>query len=405
MSEIHVIGVEPQGLSQEQMGIVAACGTIVVSRRFRNLIADCDGEIVPIAPVKEALDVIAERVKTGDVAVLASGDPLFFGIGRTLVERFGADTVVIHPVLSAMQLHCARFREPWDDAAFFSLHGRETEDVPALLLQSPKTVVFTDNYSRPDAIARLLLDYCRDIGDDELAAGITVKVGESLGSPDEKLVSGSLAEICNREFADLNIMLLKWPGRRRVGAASVFGLSEADISHSRGLITKSEVRAVALHSLQLPADGVFWDVGAGSGSVSLEAGRFCPQCRVFAVERHSEELANIRRNIRRYRAYNIKVVAGEAPDVLEGLPAPDRVFVGGSGGRLPEIVATVAARLKKQGRIVITAVTRETIELAPRILRESGFFVTSSTVQVTRRDMASGVEKTLNPITIFVGSK
>ncbi len=118
-----------------------------------------------------------------------------------------------------------------------------------------------------------------------------------------------------------------------------FGLTEDSIQHSRGLITKNEVRAATLHQLQLPRKGVFWDIGAGSGSLSIEAARANPHLTVYAIEHKEEELENIKNNIVKFGCYNIVPIFGRAPEALVALPDPDRVFIGGSSGSLPDIVA------------------------------------------------------------------
>ncbi|HDO29451.1 MAG TPA: precorrin-6Y C5,15-methyltransferase (decarboxylating) subunit CbiT, partial [Desulfobacteraceae bacterium] len=195
---------------------------------------------------------------------------------------------------------------------------------------------------------------------------------------------------------------------RPAPAASIspLGLSEAEISHSRGLITKDEVRAATLHRLGLPGTGVFWDVGAGSGSVSIEAARLCPGLHLFAVEKEEEQLANIRKNIARFETFNVQPVAGSAPAVLAGLPDPDRVFIGGSGGRLAEIIEVAAGRLQGAGRIVVNCVTGRTRKEAPELLHRHGCRVRMSELQISRHQNGGNNQWIdLNPITIVTGIK
>ena len=194
-------------------------------------------------------------------------------------------------------------------------------------------------------------------------------------------------------------MLVEQPARPEVCR---FGLGEDEIRHSRGLITKDEVRAAALHRLRLPATGVFWDIGGGSGSVSLEAARFCPELSVYTVERHPAEQANIRANIRTYGAYTIHLVDGEAPAALANLPDPDRVFIGGSGGQLEAILTAVVPRLRPGGRLVVSAVLARTETTARRVLAQLCRRVTSATLAVTRHE-PGGPDRVLNPITFITG--
>ncbi len=405
MSKIIIAGVSGARLDDEQRQALTACTVVVASTRYRHLAEALGCEVLPIAPVRDALDGIAARLVDGDsIGVLASGDPLFFGIARTLIDRFGPDLVEILPAISSLQLACARFKIPWDDIRVVSLHGREADHLPGWLLSAPKVAVFTDNRLSPDRVADNLLRYLESIGAAGIIAGCRILVAENLGLADERLVQGSLAEIAAQSFGDLNVMLLVRPAP--AAPASPLGLSEAEISHSRGLITKDEVRAVTLHRLRLPGTGVFWDVGAGSGSVSIEAARLCPGLHLFAVEKEEEQLANIRKNITRFETFNVQPVAGPAPAVLAGLPNPDRVFIGGSGGRLAEIIGAAAGRLNEEGRIVVNCVTGRTRKEAPELLHRHGFSVLMSEVKISRRQNGGNNQWIdLNPIIIVTGIK
>jgi precorrin-6Y C5,15-methyltransferase (decarboxylating) len=198
------------------------------------------------------------------------------------------------------------------------------------------------------------------------------------------------------------MMLVEQPPRAEILR---FGLREDEIRHSRGLITKDEVRAATLHRLRLPATGFFWDIGGGSGSVSLEAARLNPGLAVHTVEKNPEALENIRANIRTYGAYNIHLISGEAPEALIGLPAPDRIFIGGSGQRLEAIIETAVDRLAKGGRIVINAVLAATETTALHCLQRLQLKVASSTLAVTRREYPGGAPRVFNPITLITGDK
>ena len=231
------------------------------------------------------LDQVEEAFESGNVAVLASGDPLFFGIGRSLIERFGPARIKVHPALSSVQLACARFRLPWDDLALVSLHGRVDPDIAGRVLRHDRVLLLTGGGNSPDSVAAELLATLSEFEDSERIQAIRIRVAENLGLADERLLAGTLAETAGRNFAPLNLMLVEQPAALRPFR---FGLIEDEIVHSRGLITKDEVRAATLHRLRLPLSGVFWDIGGGSGSVSLEAARLCPDLRIQTVEKHPE---------------------------------------------------------------------------------------------------------------------
>jgi len=186
----------------------------------------------------------------------------------------------------------------------------------------------------------------------------------------------------------------------------VFGLTEEEIAHSRGLITKDEVRAVTLHTLRLPSTGVLWDIGAGSGSISVAAARMHPDLTVFAVDQHPEAFANVKKNIRQFGCYNIIPIQGEATEVLNSLPDPDRVFVGGSGGKLPAIIGQAAHRLPSGGRMVVNGVIGATVAEAPQCMAMHGLQVDLTRVQIERTTFPKTESgKVLNPITVMTGRK
>ncbi len=411
MSEILIFGVSNDQLPEEQRELIHGCSAAVVSKRHASLLDGISIHKIGIAPIKEMVFALAVALEKGDVAVLASGDPLFFGIGRTLINRFGHERVQIFPALSAVQLACARFKLAWDDLTFFSLHGRDPSDLAGRILPHARVMLFTDHRNSPDQIAASLLAVLQEHGDNNRISRIRIRVAENLGLTGERLTTGNLADIAQQRFAPLNMMLVEQiePTEDTQQSAAtrnpVFGLQENEISHSRGLITKDEIRAVILHRLRLPKDGVLWDVGGGSGSISVEAARLCPGLRVYTIEQKQEGQENIRANIVRFNLYNIHLIHGQAPEALVDLPAPDRVFIGGSSGLLAEIIHPCAERLADGGRLVASAVLKKTAEQAPRLMTQNGLDVDVRTIAVTRKTGQGQPETTLNPITIITGKK
>jgi len=398
---IHIIGMGSHGLDATHKELLRNCALIVGSKRLLHLVAGLDIPVMEITPLAEAITAIGQGVTNGSVAVLASGDPLFYGIGRRLITEFGPDSVTIHPALSSMQEAGSRFKIPWDDAGLVSLHGRRQEHLPGLLLAGTKTFAFTDRHNAPDILARKILAYLVLIDDHDLISNCRIMVAENLGTDQEHIFSGSLAEAAKQNFADLNVFCMICERQHGDGC---FGLTEEAISHSRGLITKNEVQAITLHCLRLPKQGVFWDVGAGSGSISIEAARINPGLTIYAIEHKDEELKNIKENIRRYGCYNVIPVAGSAPEALQTLPAPERIFVGGSGGQLAEIIKVGAELLPIQGRLVVNGVIEKTITQAPILMREQGLIVDQIQVNITRT-AEDGEPTVFNPIHIIAGEQ
>ena len=323
-----------------------------IGRLLDALPADVGGKRLDLpGPLAETLALAAERRALGErVCLLASGDPGFFGIVRVATARFGADALRIHPAPSSPAVAFARAGLHWDDAVVVSAHGRPLAAAVEVVLRAPKAAVLTAPDQPPEALGRALLD-----------AGCgprQVTVCARLGHADESVTATDLPGLAAGTFPDLAVVVLHVPGALdgRGGAAEgdrggptlAWGRPDDRYGHRAGMITKAEVRAVALGKLALPGAGVLWDVGAGSGSVAVECARLAPGLRVFAVERRADDVARLRENA---RGTGIVVVEGEAPGALAALPDPDRVFVGGGG---LNVLESVMDRLRPGGLVVAT---------------------------------------------------
>jgi precorrin-6Y C5,15-methyltransferase (decarboxylating) len=324
-----------------------------------------------------ALDRIRIAADSGPVCILASGDPLFFGIGARVVEALGPARVEILPQPSSLQQAFARVGLPWDDATFLSLHGRPRDGLLARLRRRAKVACFTDATHSPAAIARYLSEHGE--------AGWTAWVCERLGGAGERVRAFRIEALAACADVDpLNVLLLvRDPGWRPPPLVPF--LPDEAFSTRNGLLTKREVRLAALGALGLAEGATLWDVGAGSGSVSIEAALLAPEGRVYAVERDAEMLGHLERNVRTHRADNVRIVAGAAPGALEGLERPDAVFVGGSGGALSAVLGRSLDALRPGGRLVVNAALLDTLEEARRFLAGRGL-----TPEVTLASFARG---------------
>ena len=283
--------------------------------------------------LRPVLDAIA--AETGRVCVLASGDPGFFGIVRALGERFGPDALEVRPAPSSVSLAFARLGLPWDDAVVVSAHGRPLRAAARRAAAAAKAAVLTSPDSPPEALGKELL---------VLGARHRRAVACSqLGTARESLADTDLAGLAAGTWDPVSVVVLL--DSAETAPVLAWGAPEHEFAHRDGMITKAEVRAVALGKLGLPPAGVLWDVGAGSGSVAVECARLSPGLRVFAVDRDVERL---RSNVGTH-GVRVDVVEGEAPAVLAGLPDPDRAFVGGGG---LDVLDAVIARLAPGGRVV-----------------------------------------------------
>jgi precorrin-6Y C5,15-methyltransferase (decarboxylating) len=339
-------------LGDESFGRAAAAAlraadvVMGIGRLLDALPAEVDGKRIEVAgPLAETLEVAAERRALGErICLLASGDPGFFGIVRVASARFGAGALEVHPAPSSVAMAFARAGLHWDDAVVVSAHGRPLAAAVEEVLPQPKVAVLTAPDQPPEALGRALLD-----------AGCgprRVTVCARLGHDDEAVIRTDLDGLAAGAFAPLAVVLLEVPGALDAsgGPTLAWGLPDHRYAHRAGMVTKAEVRAVALGKLALPGTGVLWDVGAGSGSVAVECSRLAPGLRVFAVERRPDDVERLRENT---IGTGVVVVEGEAPDVLAGLPDPDRVFLGGGG---LNVLESVLDRLRPGGLVVATYV-------------------------------------------------
>jgi len=336
---VGISGGEPVGKEAR----AAIDGAVVVAGAPRHLrtLAPLGARTLPIdGPLADVLDEI-ERER-GGVCVLASGDPGFFGIVRVLAERVGPDRLDVHPATSSVSLAFARLGIPWDDAVVISAHGRPLAEAAGRAVRHSKAAVLTAPDAPPEALGRELLA----LGAPHRRAAVCSRLGE----PDERVDVAALEEVARGAFDPLSVVvLLDGDGVARRPTLE-WGRPASRFAARDGLVTKGEVRAVALGKLALPDTGVVWDVGAGSGSVAVEVAALAPGLRVFAIEQHAADAERIRDNARTH-GVAIDVIDGTAPDALAGLPDSDRVFVGGGGA---PVLDAALARLRPGGRVVAT---------------------------------------------------
>ena len=377
------------GLSATGRARLAASRVVIGARRTLDLVAPHLGKEVELRDMDGALGKTPEWVRAAladhlPVTVLATGDPLCHGIARFLIDRIGAASVEVLPAPSTIALACARLKKPWQDAAVRSCHGANAGEwavgatpehglyaIVRAVAEHARVVSFTSPHNSPDRVARALL-----------AAGygdrLRISVAARLCLPDEEIFADlMLAEAAAREFPDPNIVVID----RAVPSAArgVFGFEDGDFvqrqprsDQSGGLITKLEARAVSLAKLGLRADSLVWDIGAGSGSVGLEASRIARLGHVWAIEKNTGDAANARENARRLQATNYTLVEGKAPDGLDAWPDPDAVFIGGSGGELAHLIELCLARMKPAGRLVMNFVTLENLATATTTFAAAG---------------------------------
>ena len=402
MNKIYVIGagVEGQeGFSQRSLELIGKADLLIGGERQLALFPEFSGETLTIG---SNLGEVVEKLQqaSGTVVVLASGDPLFFGIGRTLLRNFSAAELEFIPNVTSVQNAFAKIREPWDDAVFVSAHGRGLQGAVDRIVANDKAAVLTDEANNPRAIAEEMVRRGRD--------GYSAWLCENLGGDDERILETDIKGLLEVDAAPLNVLILikkyETSAQRYV---PTLGIPDEEFATVKKLITKEEVRVVTLAKLKLRHDMTLWDIGAGSGSVSIEADHLLPNGRIFAVERNEQCREFIKENLNKFNARNVALVEGVAPDCLEELPDPDRVFIGGSGGNLWDILQAVDGRLADGGRIVLNAVTLDTLTAANEFLDNAGYSIEVVAVNIARTRPLTDYKmfEAYNPVYIVTGIK
>jgi precorrin-6Y C5,15-methyltransferase (decarboxylating) len=419
--QVTVIGCDGNPLPQAAAAAVSAARCVAGARRHLDSVTTPPGaDVVELTKVDTALDAVCAH--PGPVAVLASGDPGFFGIVRLLRARGERPAVI--PAVSSVALTFARLGLPWDDALVLSAHGREPRQVLAAALGAAKTAILTapGDAAGPRRFIPALLD-----------AGMDVYVAECLGAPAERLTR--LTAGTDARFADPNIVVSVAPGAGdppagaapgeagrtgeegcigearwigapgwiagHRGAPATWALPEDAFGHRDSMITKAEVRAFVLARLGPGPGRTVWDVGAGSGSVAVECARF--GAWVTAVEQDPEQCARIRRNAAAHDVH-LRVLEGRAPAVLAGLPSPDALFAGGGDSNV--LAATI--RAGGPDRVVVTLAAVDRVGQVTRLLTDMDYRLDGVQLQASRLASLPGGGHRLaaqNPVFVLWGER
>jgi len=405
---VHIVGIGDDGLEG-------------LTGQARQLISNAEVLIgnagllraIPIGPsdrrtTSGSLDSLRETLQgLGDkqAVLLASGDPLFYGIAQYLTDTIDKDRFEVVPHVSSMQLAFARVKENWDDAYLSNLATSSLDRVVDGIRTSDRAGLFTTETITPAVVAETLLDRRIDY--------FTVYVCENLGTPRETVTKGDLESISRQSFSSLNVMVLvrhrgaaDRPSRgrrnRRFGNADDFFLQTRP---KRGLITPQEVRCIALAELDLMPQSIVWDVGAGSGSLAIEAAGLVDRGQVFAIEMDAEDYALMLENASMFEVPSLVPVHGQAPDAWRDLPDPDAIFVGGSGRMVPDLVRGAAVRLKRGGRIVVNVSSPDNLVAVQQALESVKLHTDLRMIQISRscRQLDRTRFEALNPTFLVLG--
>jgi precorrin-6Y C5,15-methyltransferase (decarboxylating) len=356
--EITILGVGTGSgqLTQAAIDAVKNAELVIGAKRVTDALKGFH-KPVEHAIASDRIESIIRESAARRIVVAMSGDTGFYSGTKALLERIADLNPAVLPGISSVAYFAAKLRTAWDDALLCSVHGRSANFI-AKIKTHPKVFLLTGG----EWDVRAVLDALNAYG----LSNVRAAVGENLSYENERITRGTAAELASMTFDQLSVMLIENPDA--AFAVITHGRSDEDFLRTEVPMTKSEVRAVTLSKLKLTRDAVCWDVGAGTGSVSLEMAEAAEDGFVYAVEQKPEACALIEQNRRRLGIMNVAVVEGTAPEALSELPKPTHVFIGGSGGSLREIMEAAIAK-NPAVRIVLNTVTAETFAEALTVIK------------------------------------
>ncbi|MBR0156204.1 MAG: precorrin-6A reductase [Clostridia bacterium] len=396
-AKVSVIGIGPgprSGMTIEAGEAISKAECLIGAARMVES-ARPDQTVFEAVSPDAITDFIRNHNEFSRFAVLMSGDVGFFSGAKKLLPKLGCCDVTVIPGVSSLSYLCAKAGRSYEDAVTVSLHGRDAGIIPAI---KRNRLVFA--LVGGENGAGKVIDELNKAG----LSKVKVTVGERLGYEDERITTGSVSELAGKVFDPLSALLLEnsSPESAACGLPDAAFLRNADDKPIVPM-TKSEVRAVVMSKLRLLPDSVCWDIGAGTGSVSVEMALAAPVGQVHAIEKKPEACELIRDNIAAFGLKNIEVIEGAAPGALAALPAPTHAFIGGSSGNMREIVALVLEK-NPSVRIIASAIALETVSELTACMKEFGFTETEVVCISASKARAVGSYSLMtaqNPVYVF----
>lgn len=397
--KIFIIGVRAGGeevISKEELTLLASCNGIFLTKRFISyfeLLGFKDKLYefpAKLSELPESIKSFAKKIDDDNcsIAVLATGDPNFFGITPFLKRSLPEAELIVKPNVSTMQEAFAKLCLNWEDAAFFSLHGRQKDSLLGFVLKNNKGFLFTSNAEDVLYLLNILKYYRLD--------DYKVYIFEDIGTVNENVTELSYPFLLKKPVSDLNVVI--FVRNEPLGIYPGIGLEENLYKSKSGMITKREVRCNAISLLSLREGDVIWDIGAGSGSVSIEA-TFNPIGTLsFAIERDEEAFLNLKQNIKTFSAFNVKPIFSDFEAVCNILPKPDKIFIG--GGKIKTTISPAFEALKENGVMVIALVSVDNMADTIAFIENKGLSYTLIQVGIAKNELIkkSNIIKAANPV-------
>ncbi len=406
MSLLTVVGIGPGSpgyfmpIAKEKM---EKAHTVIAARRLLPMLREyCPSETTcfeAMGKIKDTIALIDQRLKEEkDVVLTVSGDPLMYSLYKTILnDPVSVDwEIEVIPGIGSLQMLGAAFGETMEDALLLSVHGRSRSrgSIALNVTENSKVFFLCSKDQGPAWLSQIMLDYHLD--------DVTVFAGSNLSYEDQVLLSGSPGEMVKHEYPSLCVAMIKNPSPRKVMRPCF--LRDEDFERDKTPMTKEEIRVLILHKMRLHPDDIVWDVGAGTGSISIECARQVPFGQVHAVERNELALSLIRKNKEKFSTDNLTIWSGDAAETVGKLPVPDKVFIGGSGGRLARIMEVIAG-FDKPVQVTVSAVTIETIAETSEIMGryDPDYDMIQATVGRSRKIGGYHIVDTNNPVMLFTG--
>ncbi|MBR6348975.1 MAG: precorrin-6A reductase [Lachnospiraceae bacterium] len=391
--KIYLIGIGPgaKGLmTADARAAVQECDALIGAKSVVSTLESGKPEYYEYLPDK-VLDVLNSHPAIRSAAILMRGDIGFYSGAKKMLEALKDEDVTVVPGISSVVLFASRLGTSWDDACLASMHGRTCNIIHAVT-HNHKTFALTGGENGPDKILEKLCTY--GLG------GLNIAIGENLSLANEKITRGTPETLKGSSFDPLSIIYIE---NDNLQTGATYGIADDQFIRGDVPMTKSEIRAVSMSKLSLSPDSTVWDVGAGTGSVSIECALSAYDGMVYAVEKEADAVGLIRQNIIKFMADNLTVIEGSAPEALEALPAPTHVFIGGSSGNLDKIIKLILSK-NADARIVVNAVTLETqleaAECAEKF-KFKEFEAVSANISRSRKAGRYHLMTSLNPIWIY----
>lgn len=354
MLRVNIVGIgpgNPELLTGAAIKAIKESNILIGDKRMLAAFAEADKKIYDTIKTAHIVEIAASANPEKDVlAVLVSGDVGFFSLAKTISGKLPDCECVRYCGISSLVYFAAKLQLSWDDAKIVSMHGRK-QNLVAAVAENKKVFSLTGGEHTPQMLCARLCEHGLD--------DVQVYVGENLSYPEEKITVGTAAEISKQTFPSLSVMMVINEQAAKYQPV-VHGLADELFTRSKVPMTKQEVRSVSMSKLMPKATDKIYDIGAGTGSCSVELALLANKGRVWAFERNPEAVALIHKNRDLFGIENLEVIAGEALENIKNMPAPDCVFVGGSGGDLCEMLDIIYTK-NPDCRVVINAITIETL--------------------------------------------